>query len=182
MSRYPSHADPSGLTPEQRPIYDAMIASRGRLQGPAHVLLNHPKLHARMGPFTDYIVSGSTLPDDLREFVTLLVTRFFGAQYGYTIHLARARKAGVPEAAIAAIRDRQPIPGLGDRERIAETMVHELLTTHALSDETYAEALQAFGLPSLIDLSMTIGCYAMLAQLMNTFQIEPAPGETPLPQ
>ena len=182
MPRYPSHADPSNLTPEQRAIHDAMIAARGRLQGPGHIMVNHPALHNRLNPFTDYILNGNSLRPDLREFITLLVTRFFGAQYGYTIHLGRARKAGVSDAIIAAIRDRQPIPGLGTQERIAETMVSELLTSHALSDETYAQALEAFGLTTLIDLSITIGCYAMLAQVMNTFEIEPAPGETPLPK
>jgi hypothetical protein len=43
-------------------------------------------------------------------------------------------------------------------------------------------ALQTrFGLEGVVDLTATIGYYAMIACALNAFAVEPSPGEPPLP-
>ena len=39
-----------------------------------------------------------------------------------------------------------------------------------------------FGLEGLVDLTATIGDYAMIACALNAFAVEPTPGEPPLPE
>lgn len=45
----------------------------------------------------------------------------------------------------------------------------------------FAALQKRFGLEGLIDLTATMGYYAMIACALNAFAIEPTPGEPPLP-
>ena len=56
-----------------------------------------------------------------------------------------------------------------------------LLREHRVSDEAFAALEKRFGLEGLVDLTATIGYYAMIACALNAFAIEPTPGEPLLP-
>ena len=56
-----------------------------------------------------------------------------------------------------------------------------LLGRHRVSDEAFAALQTRFGLEGVVDLTATIGYYAMIACALNAFAVEPSPGEPPLP-
>jgi 4-carboxymuconolactone decarboxylase len=91
-----------------------------------------------------------------------------------------ARKAGVREEAITAIREGKAPAGLTPGEAQVAGYASALLREHRVGDAEF-KALQArFGLEGLVDLTATIGYYAMIACALNAFAIEPSPGEPPL--
>ena len=50
-----------------------------------------------------------------------------------------------------------------------------------MSDEAFGAREKRFGREGLVDLTVTIGYYAMIACALNAFGIEPTPGEPLLP-
>ena len=58
--------------------------------------------------------------------------------------------------------------------------VTDLLGTHALSDEAYADALTLFGERGVVDLVGIVGYYILVALTLNGFEV-PVPDGAPPP-
>jgi 4-carboxymuconolactone decarboxylase len=56
---------------------------------------------------------------------------------------------------------------------------NEVLLSHFVSDETFAAALARFGDSGLVDLIGALGNFALLAMLLNAFQVDLQPGVQP---
>ena len=59
------------------------------------------------------------------------------------------------------------------RERAAWRVATELVSTHRLSDETYAAAEAAFGVDDLVNLVAAVGHFSMVCCTANAFDITP---------
>src|SRR5258705_11418582 len=108
--------DPAELSPEQRSVFDAIAAPRrGVVPTPFHILLESPELASltqALGAFCRY---RTQLGPKLSELLVLITAAHWGAEYEFAVHAPEARKAGVPDAVIAALKARQP-PQFDDAE------------------------------------------------------------------
>jgi 4-carboxymuconolactone decarboxylase len=122
-----------------------------------------------------------SLPQTVRELAIITVARALDAQYEWAAHAVLARRAGVSDEVIAAIRERKAPAGLTADEAQVWGFADVLLRQHRVSDKDF-NALQArFGLEGLVDLTAVVGYYAMIACALNAFGVEPTPGEPLLP-
>jgi 4-carboxymuconolactone decarboxylase len=72
MSRVPD-LDPEKLSPEQRKVYDAIVAGpRGRVVGPLRVWLQSPELADRAQALGAFCRFGTSLPPRLSELAILV--------------------------------------------------------------------------------------------------------------
>ncbi len=104
------------------------------------------------------------------------------AVYVWGAQSAGARRQGVPEATIAAIREKsEELHGIdaADAEIIAFTRA--LLRRHRVDEASFAALQARFGNEGLIELTGAIGYYAMLAMTVNACALEAAPGAEVLP-
>ncbi|MGH6922430.1 MAG: carboxymuconolactone decarboxylase family protein, partial [Propylenella sp.] len=93
------------LDPRQRAVFDAIQAGpRGTVPSIFHLYLESPELAARVQELGAFCRYGSGLPQHLSELAILVVARHWDAEYEWRIHEGEARKAGLSEEAIAAIR------------------------------------------------------------------------------
>ena len=166
------------LPAEGRSHYDALTESRGEIQGPFGVLLHSPELAGRVGRLGAYARFESTLPDSDRELGVLTTARAFDCAFEWAVHAPIAREAGVTEATLEAVIERG-LDQLGDREASIVRYGQELFGDHAVSRGTYDAAESEFGTEGLVELTATMGYYAMLACVLNGFDVVPATG-TPL--
>jgi len=166
------------LPPEGRPHHDALTESRGEIRGPFGVLLHSPELAGRVGRLGAYVRFESTLPDSDRELGILTTARAFDCAFEWAAHAPIAREAGVADETLEAVVDRDG-DGLGDREASIVRYSQELFGDHAVSRETYDAAESEFGTEGLVELTATMGYYAMLACVLNAFDVVPTAG-TPL--
>src|SRR5580765_2238872 len=108
--------DAGQLSSEQRVVFDAIAAPRGGVvPTPFHILLESPELASltqALGAFCRY---RTQLGPKLSELLVLITAAHWGAEYEFAVHAPEARKAGVPEAVIAALQTREP-PGFDDAE------------------------------------------------------------------
>src|SRR5688572_29166443 len=107
MPRIPIVQSREALAEEHRLIYDAITASRGHATGPWAVLLNSPLLAARIADLGAYLRFESVLDDRAREAVILATARAMGCRYEWADHAPIARRAGLSDEEVAAIRERR---------------------------------------------------------------------------
>ena len=165
--RLPMPAE-SAMTPAQRDAAQALInGPRKGVYGPFLPLLRSPQLLDRVAKMGEYLRFESVLDARIRELATCAVARHVSNQFEWTMHAPLALKAGVSEATIEALRLGARPKQLPGDEEAALDFTRELLTTHGVSDPTYATALQAFGEQGVVELASLIGYFAMVSWVMN---------------
>src|SRR5690242_21636418 len=135
MSRYREIA-PNEMSPAQRRVHDQIIAGkRGRFGGPFHILIRSPEICEYASKLGEHLRWGTSLPDRLSELAIVTTARFWRAQYEWYAHAPLAEKAGVPAAAIEAIR-RGDVPSLEQKdEALVYRICTELFKSQRLSDK-----------------------------------------------
>lgn len=129
----------------------------------------HPALAKAFLRFNIHLLFTSTLPPRVRELAILRIAHRRGCAYEWTHHVALARKAGIGEAEVAAVRRGE---AADDFERAVLAGVDELNEQSELSDETWAALGERLDDRQRMDYVFTVGCYALLAMAFNTFGVE----------
>jgi AhpD family alkylhydroperoxidase len=144
----------------------------GRRLPPSNVLglfARHPELATAFLGYNRYLLGGgSTLSPRTRELAILRVAWRRRCQYEWVQHVLIARKAGVTEEEIDAIRAGKPTA--------ITRAVDELEADSGLSDDTYRALAAELDDRQLMDLVFTVGTYGLLAMVLNTFEVELDPG------
>jgi 4-carboxymuconolactone decarboxylase len=172
------HARPGGerlplpaadaMTTEQRAAAQALIEGpRKGVYGPFVPLLRSPVLLDRVAKMGEYLRFESVLDARIRELVTCAVARHVSNQFEWTMHAPLAIRAGVPEAAIEALRVGAWPRDLRPDEEAALDFTRELLHSHGASDPTYGACRQALGEQGVVELAALVGYFAMVSWVMN---------------
>ena len=180
---------PFELSADQKRIYDIIDTEMvpwaesagfqsktdgGRLIGPFNSVLRSPGISAAFLALQAAEQKNTTLDDRVRQVVILTVGAVWGCDYERYAHVAVARKAGIPEAAIVALAAGDPADGLSGKELLAQRFTYEITANHRIDDALYDEAQAAFGPQGLVDMLYLAGCYDTISSLLNTFKV-PAP-------
>jgi 4-carboxymuconolactone decarboxylase len=180
MARIPLVARVEDVPAAHRDVWMRIAKSRGSVVGPFAALLHSPVLADRTAELGAYIRFDSALSATDRELVILSVARELDCRFEWAYHVREARKAGVSGEAIAAIRERRAPAGLTNDEADVVRYVHQLLVTHRADDRTVASLRTRLGVQGVVELTATIGYYAMLACTLNAFEVRPEAGEEEL--
>lgn len=167
----PPAIQPDKLNPRQRAVYDEILAGpRGVVQGPLMVWLHSPDLahHAQeLGAFCRY---GTSLTPDLSELAISVMGSFWKAGYEWFIHTPIAEKAGVPAAALEAIKNGET-PDLTGAQKAVYDFSIALLTRHEVDDATYEAAFAELGQQGVIDLVGILGYYGLISMTIKAFRV-----------
>ena len=181
MPRLPEILDRNALPEDKRDIYDYLAGSRGSVRLPFSAVLNAPEVCRRVSNLGGYIRFESSLPNSVMELATITVAREFNSAHEWAMHTGFARDAGASEAAIEAVAHRRDTAGLPREESLPIRYARELLQDKKLSDATLEEARELYGNQGVVELSATVGYYAMMACLIATIDIVPPENAPKLP-
>ena len=179
MSRYREIAA-AEMTPAQKGVHDLIVAGRrGRVSGPFTILLRTPEICRHAAQLGEHLRWSSSLPPRLSELAICLTARFWRAQYEWYAHAPLAEKAGVPAAALEAIRLGVTPHFAAKDEALLHRIVSEILKTQRLSDASFTEAVAGLGEAGLIEIIAIIGYYTLIGNTLNVFEVAVPEGETP---
>ena len=174
------HLKPEELSPDQQRLFREIAATRDRVGGPFGIWLRTPAIADAANRLGNTLRRDSNLDRRLFELMVLVIARHWSAQYEWFVHESAARKAGLPEDVIVALREgRKPTFARAD-EQLVYDVVSELQTTKTISDATYVRALDAFGLNLLVEFITAAGFYSMVAMVLNAFDVPTPDGARPL--
>ena len=156
-------------------VVDSIVKSRGALQGPFSMFLHAPELAGRAAHLGAYVRFEGKLDMRVRVLAAMVVAREFDALYVWGAQTGGARRLGVPESTITAIRERHA-RGVPPEDAQIIDFTRKLIRDHRVDDALFNAVRQRFGEFGLIELTGSIGYYTMLAMTVNACELEPAPG------
>lgn len=157
-------------------IVDGIVKSRGGIQqGPFTMFLHSPEVAERVAHLGAYVRFEGSLDMRVRVLAAMVVAREFEALYVWGAQTGSARKQGVPESTITAIRE-QHSRGLPPEDAQIVDFTRTLLRKHRVDDATANALRQRFGDDQFIQLTSAIGYYSLLAMTVNACELEAGPG------
>jgi 4-carboxymuconolactone decarboxylase len=175
---------PAELSPEQKPLYDAMrkgIASNfnafkverddGALMGPWNPWLHEPAIGKAIWDLTLAMTANAVLPDNVRQIAILVVGARYSAAYELYAHVAVAEHEGMaPERLAALVAGLKPVD-LSKEENIAFDFSHALCRGGVLPEPLYRLAVGTFGQHATNELIYLVGLYALVSTTLNGFNV-----------
>ena len=167
------------LPPDERRFFDAVQAIRRRpISGPFIVLMNSsPDLAARFAQLGHYFhargqADESIVPIRDRAFISLVGSRVLESPYEWAAWVNWSLEAGVAQTTVDAIREGRPLD-LDATEKLLNDFCGQLVSSnHRVSEATFGAALQHYGLRGLVELTVTLGYFAMIALPLNAFEMQ----------
>ena len=167
MSRFPK-LTPEQMTPAQREVAAEISAGpRGEVRGPFIALIHNAELARRIQSLGEHLRWKTKLPPKLVELAVLVTARRWTCQHEWLIHSELARKAGLDEQAIGAIRDGREPPLQGD-DALVYSFCREAHATGRVGDAAFNGVLERFGRDGALDLLALNGYYSMMAMVLNS--------------
>jgi alkylhydroperoxidase family enzyme len=175
---------PTKLTPQQKPLYDAMregIASNfnafkveredGALMGPWNPWLHEPTIGKAIWDLTMAMTASASLPDNVRQIAILVVGARFDAAYEIYAHVAVAEREGMkPERLAALVGDLKPTD-LAPDENVAFDVAYKLVRGGTLPEPLYRLAVDTFGQHGTNELIYLVGLYSLISTTLNGFKV-----------
>ena len=175
MARLAPITSKNQVAAKDHAVFDSIVQSRGALQGPFTMFLHCPELAGRLAHLGAFVRFQGSLDMRVRVLAAMVVARELDAVYVWGAQTGSARKQGVPDATITAIREKHS-RGVPKEDAEIIDFTRTLLNKHRVSAESFESIRKRFGDEQLIELTGSIGYYAMLCMTVNACEVEAAPG------
>src|SRR5918996_4446401 len=140
MARLTSITSKDEVPAKDHAIVDSIVKSRGGIQGPFTMFLHAPELAGRVAHLGAYVRFEGSLDMRVRVLAAMTVARELDALYVWGAQTGSARKLGIPETTIAAVREKHS-RGLPPEDAQIVDFTRQLIRAHRV-DEASVKALR----------------------------------------
>jgi len=162
------------LKPEDQKIFDDVAGT-----APGRITMYSPPI-AESIKNLNTALRATVLGPQMFEICALLAAREFDEDFEWTGHEAGAKRSGVAEQTIQAIRLRRDVKGLPEKDALMIRFGRALLREHRVSSGLYAEVVKTFGQRGMVEASWIMGDYAMAAIALRAVDQHNPDGALPL--
>jgi alkylhydroperoxidase family enzyme len=161
--------DRASLDAEGQRVYDLVIG-RDRttpLLGPGGISLYSPGVAEPMHHLNTYLRGEGVIGPAFTEVAILVAAWEIEQSYEWSAHEPAARRFGVPDAVIDAIKYDRDVAGLPAKESTIIRFGREILREHALSSSTWAETVEHFGQQGALEIAAVMGDYVLAGIMLH---------------
>jgi len=159
------------MTPEQQEGFQSLMESRGRLPGPAKIIVHNPKLSKVIGPFSAHFRGPYSLSEREREIAVCIVNSHFHTNYATNAHERAAKAAGLPNDKVEAILSGLQTSFDDKREQVVYEMAICLINSRWVSKGLFDRALEALGHVGITDVIALMGYYTTVAMTLAFYDV-----------
>ena len=152
-------------------IESSIRAQRGDISPLYQVLLNSPPLAEGWEKLLTAVRNRSSVPLDIREMVILRVAVLNRAPFEFAAHVPVARKAGVTEGKLAALRDAEPAAAFTPLERAAIALADAMTRDVQVPDALFEPLRAHLDARALVELVATVAAYNMVSRFLEALRI-----------
>jgi 4-carboxymuconolactone decarboxylase len=175
------------LDPARRELWDSIAGTRdagmtdadGGLSGPFNAFLHAPGVGQHLTGLGLTLRYDTSIDRRLTEVAIITVGARWRAEFEWWAHAKMARRHGVADPVIEAIRRGEDPPFEAEDERAVHEIAHQLATTGQISQDAYDSAHRLLGDTGMVELVTLCGYYTLISYLLNGFDVPLPPGETP---
>ncbi len=181
MARIPLVENKQSLAPEHQGIYDAIVKSRGEVRGCFPALLHVPTIADYTASLGGYLRFDGKLEPKVRTLAALTASRELDCIHEWAAGVKNAEKNRVSRETLVAVHQRQPTTGLPPDEAEIVDYVRALLHSHRVTEPAFQSMLARLGVDGIVELTATIGYYAMISCTLNAFELSSSPNPVDFP-
>lgn len=173
MSRLSDISD--SLAGEEKKALEEMASRRGKKpSGPYIPLMHHPELARLIERLGYYLKFEATLPRDIYQFVVLSIAARFNAEFEWADHVGPARRSGLPEHIVEALKAKKHETIDGDYALVSEMMEH-VLGYNSIPAGLQQKLAGMYGIKGVIEIVVLCGFYQLIGEVNAGFDV-PLPG------
>ena len=159
-------------SPEVKEIFQKIEDNGARILNLYKVAAHSPKVFLNLIRLGNSVIGRMELSPKLREIVILRVATLTGSEYEWTQHVPVALQVGVSQRQLDTISDWENSPEFNDEERAVLQYTDEVAQKVKVTDQTFDRLKNLFNEQAIVELTITIGYYGMLARLLVPLQVE----------
>ncbi|MEM7322213.1 MAG: carboxymuconolactone decarboxylase family protein [Actinomycetota bacterium] len=177
-------------TPEQKEVWDALVASRGNptglvgpdggLVGPFNSMVSSPIIGKRISALGAKIRFENSVDNRLLELAICTVGAHWRSNFEFWAHGRMAVDAGIDQAVIDALAAGETPTFAHDDEACVYDFAKQLVTSGRVDADRFAATHAIVGEPGIFDLISGIGYYCLISLTLNALEVPLPPGETPI--
>src|ERR687888_27887 len=156
MARLPPITRKEQVPAKDHAVVDAITQSRGAIQGPFTMFLHCPELAGRVAHLGAFVRFEGSLDMRVRVLAAMATARELDAVYVWGAQAGGARRLGVPDSTITAIREKHT-RGMPPQDAQIVEFTLQLLRKHRVDDATFKAIQAQFGNEGLLELTGAIG-------------------------
>jgi AhpD family alkylhydroperoxidase len=118
------------------------------------------------------VLSKTQLNPKLRETAVLCVSEILGCDYERAAHIVMGKAAGMTDEQISSIKKWQQSGIYSKTEQSVLRFTDEFIRNGKPSQSTFADLEKHMSHRELMELTVTIGFYELLAKLLLTFEVD----------
>ena len=181
MPRIAPISDKSQVAKEYEHVADGVLKVFGQFRGPHSILLHAPQLDQYALNMGNHFRYDSICKSPEKELAIITGMRERDCLYVWAAQVGAGRRAGLREEAIAVVKERRDTSSLLPHEAEIVTYVRQLFRNNRVEQPVFDALKQRYGIPWLVEMTAVVGYYAMLAGVVNAFEVAPPPDGDPLP-
>ena len=144
-------------------------------------LAQHPELFKAWLPFGGYLLQMGKLPARDRELLILRTGANCDCSYEWGQHVLIGQQVGMTREEIDRVLDGPEAAGWTEHEVALLRAADELHSDACVSDATWATLERTYDRPQMMEATMLVGQYRMVANALNSFGVELDDWLEPLP-
>jgi len=180
MARVEQITEKAQLAPEYHYLYDRIAQARGQVGGPYSILLHTPAVAERVDALSASLRADSQLTPQEFVLAALGVARAKDCLFVWSVQAPAARRVGLAEAAITAVRDRTST-GLTEDQADLVDFVTQLTSGNRVDQAVFDRLEGRHGARWLVELTAVAGHFGLISGINNAFEVPPSPSGDRLP-
>ncbi len=144
-------------------------------------MANHPGLLRRYLPFGGKLLNGGSIDARQRELLILRTGWNTGSDYEWGQHVRIGLLAGLTDGEIEQVATGPAADGWSSADAALLTACDELCTHHVISDPTWDALTGLLDTKQLVELTLLVGHYVMIAGMLNSLRVQRDPGVVDFP-
>lgn len=158
--------------PEVKEIFQKIEDNGARILNLYKVAAHSPKVFLNLIRLGNSVIGRMELSPRLREIVILRVANLADSEYEWAQHTPVALQVGVTQKQLDAIPDWKNSSEFSNEERAVLQYTDEVAQNVKVTDRTFNMLKNFFSEQLIVELTITIGYYGMLARLLVPLQVE----------
>ena len=158
--------------PEVREIYDKIEEHGAKVLNLYRVLAHSPNVLRSFLRLGGSLLVRSELSPKLRELAILRVAKLAGSEYEWVQHYLIALEVGVTHEQTEALSHWNDAANFSDEERAILQYTDEIAQNVEVKDETFKALQQHLSEQSIVELTLSIGYWGMVARVLVPLQVD----------
>jgi len=158
--------------PEVKEIFQKIEDNGARILNLYKVAAHSPKVFLNLIRLGNSVIGRTELPSKLREIAILRVATLSGSEYEWAQHAPVALQVGISQKQLDSISDWKNSSEFDSEERAVLQYTDEVTQNVRVTDQTFNKLKAFLGEQAIVELTITVGYYGMLARLLVPLQVE----------